>query len=192
MTWTLETDTIYLNHGAFGSCPAEVLAVQTAFRERLEREPVRFLGRELGGLLDEARGTLAEFVGADPDELAFVPNATTGVNAVLRSLRFEPGDELLTTDHAYNACRNALDWVAARSGGRMLAARRPVPLSSEDELFAPCLAGVTGRTRLALLDHVSSQTALVWPMARIVAALRQRGVDTLVDGAHAPGMIALD
>ena len=192
MTWLLEKETIYLNHGAFGACPAEVLAVQSAYRERLEREPVRFLGRELERLLDETRATLAAFVGADPDELAFVPNATTGVNAVLRSLRFEPGDEILSTDHAYNACRNVLDWVAARSGARVVTVRARFPLTSEEELVAPILAAVTARTRLALLDHVASQTALIWPIARIVAALRERGVDTLVDGAHAAGMIALD
>jgi isopenicillin-N epimerase len=190
--FTLDPDVVYLNHGAFGACPRVVLEAQAAWRARLEREPVRFLGRELEPLLDEARAGLAAFVGAEPDDLAFVGNATAGVNAVLRSLRFEPGDEILVTDHAYNADRNAVDWVAQRSGARVVTARVPFPVGSAEELVRPVLAAATPRTRLALLDHVSSQTALVWPIAELVAALQGRGVDVLVDGAHAPGMIPLD
>src|SRR5437764_385208 len=109
----------FLNHGSFGACPRAILDEQTRLRERLEREPVRFMLRELPPLLDEARAAVGRFVGADPDDLAFVPNATTGVNAVLRSLDFAPGDELLTTDQAYNACKNTLDYVAARAGARV-------------------------------------------------------------------------
>jgi isopenicillin-N epimerase len=190
--WTLEPGVTFLNHGAFGACPISVLEEQARLRARLEAQPVRFMLRELEPLLDGARGTLAGFLGADAGDLAFVPNATTGVNAVLRSLKLAPGDEIVTTDHGYPACRNALDHVAARAGARVVVAAVPFPLRSPDEVTAAVLAVVSDRTRLALLDHVTSPTALVWPVAELVAALRARGVDALIDGAHAPGMLPLD
>jgi isopenicillin-N epimerase len=190
--WTLDPAVTFLNHGSFGACPAPVLAAQAEWRARLERQPVRFMARELEGLLDEARAVLAAFVGAIPGDLAFVPNATSGVNAVLRSLVFAPGDELLTTDHAYNACKNALHFVAERSGAVVVVAKVPFPLDGPATVVESVLARVTPRTRLALLDHVTSPTGLVWPIAELVQALAERGVETLVDGAHAVGMLPLD
>jgi isopenicillin-N epimerase len=169
-----------------------VLEAQSRLREQLEREPVTFLVRELEGRLDEARAALARFVGARPDELAFVPNATTGVNAVLRALPLDAGDELLVTDHEYNACRNVLDYVAARAGATVVVAHVPFPVASEDELVHAVLAPCSPRTRYALVDHVTSPTGLVLPVARIVRDLAARGVEVLVDGAHAPGMVPLD
>src|SRR4051812_43091284 len=162
--WTLEPNITFLNHGSFGACPASVLQEQARLRARLEAQPVRFMLRELEPLLDGARATLAGFLGADASDLAFVPNATTGVNAVLRSLVFAPGDEIVTTDHGYGACRNALDYVAARTGARVVVASVPFPLRSPDEVVTAILAAVSDRTRLALLDHVTSPTALVWPL----------------------------
>jgi isopenicillin-N epimerase len=190
--WALDPAVAFLNHGSYGACPRPVLEAQQRLREELEREPVRFLGRQLESRLDTARATLGVFVGADPDDLAFVPNATTGVNTVLRSLALAPDDELLTTDHAYNACRNALDFVAGRTGARVTVVRVPFPLDAEARVEEAILGAVTPRTRLALIDHVTSPTGLVLPLGRLVAALAERGVDVLVDGAHAPGMLALD
>ena len=161
-------------------------------REEMERGPVDFLWRNLEGPLDAARAEVACLVQATPDTIAFVPNATSAVNAVLRSLEFAPGDELLTTDHAYNACRNVLVEVARRSGARVTVAAIPFPIAGPEQAVAAVLASVTPRTRIALLDHVTSPTALVLPMAEMVRALAARGVETLVDGAHAPGMLPLD
>ncbi len=190
--WLLDPKVVYLNHGAFGACPRPVLEFQTQLRQRLERQPMQFLVRDLEPLLDVARGTLAKFVGAEPDNLVFVPNTTAGVNTVLRSLDFAPGDELLVTNHEYNASRNALEFAAERSGARVVVVEIPFPLRSVEEIIAPILAAITLRTRLALLDHVTSQTGLVMPVERLVAELSARGVETLVDGAHAPGMVPLN
>jgi isopenicillin-N epimerase len=190
--WLLDPDVARLNHGAFGACPRAVLAAQEEFRLQMEREPVRFFFREREPLLDAARNALAGLLSAAPEDLVFVRNATEGVNAVLRSLRFAQGDELLVTDHAYNACRNVVEYVARASGARVVVARVPMPIAAEDEAVDAILAAASDRTRLAMLDHVTSPTALVLPIARIVHLLADRGIDTLVDGAHAPGMIPLD
>jgi isopenicillin-N epimerase len=190
--WPLDRGVAFLNHGSYGACPTEVLRHQAALRAEMEAEPVRFLGRELDGRLDAAREALAAFVGADPDDLAFISNATGGVNAVLRSLAFSQGDEVLTTDHCYAACRNSLDYVAGRSGVKVNVAVVPFPGSSNDAVVDAVLAKVTPRTRLALLDHITSPTGIILPIERLVAELARRGVETLVDGAHAPGMVPLD
>jgi isopenicillin-N epimerase len=190
--WALDPAVIYLNHGSFGACPREVLQAQARLRLEMEREPVDFLDSTLPERLDAARRELAMFLGCDSTGLAFVTNATAGVNAVLRSLRFEPGDELLVTNHTYAACRKTAEFVAARSGARMILARLPFPVGSEAEIIAAVLACVSPRTRLALLDHVTSPTALVLPIARLVRELHARGIETLVDGAHAAGMVPLE
>jgi len=190
--WTLDPSVVFLNHGSFGACPREVLEHQAALRAEMAAEPVRFLSRELDGRLDQARAALGAFLGADPDDLGFVPNATSGVNAVLRSHAFAAGDELLTTDHAYNACRNALEYVAERMGARVIVVPVPFPVASPEAIIDGVLARVTPRTRLALLDHVTSPTGIVLPIARLCAELGARGVEVLVDGAHAPGMVPLD
>lgn len=182
----------FLNHGSFGACPKQVLEFQQRLRSQIEHEPLRFFGREWEPLLDDARSKLAAFVGADVQDLVFVPNATTGVNSVLRSLTFSPEDEILTTNHEYNACRNALDFIASRTGARVVVAKVPFPIDSPQQIVAAVIERVSAKTRLALLDHVTSQTGLIFPIQELAKELQQRGVDTLVDGAHAPGMISLD
>lgn len=190
--WLLDPSVIFLNHGSFGSCPRPVLEFQQAIRLRMERQPVQFFVRDLDPLLDEARSALARFLGAAPENLVFVPNATAGVNTVLRSLEFERGDEVIVTNHEYNACRNALEVVAARSGLNVVVAEIPFPLRDDKQIIEPILRAVTPRTRLLLVDHITSQTALIFPLERIVSQLSARGIDTLVDGAHAPGMVPLN
>lgn len=188
----LDPSVAFLNHGSFGACPRAVTRARAQRLARLESQPVRYYVRELLDEQDRARETLAAFVGADPQDLVFVTNATAGVNTILASRRLEPGDELLVTDHGYNACRNALEALAARTGARVVVAALPFPVAHADELVAPILEAVGPRTRLALLDHVTSPTGLVLPLERLVGPLREAGVFVLVDGAHAPGMLDLD
>jgi len=190
--WGLDPRVVMLNHGSFGACPRAVLEAQQRLRRQMEREPVRFFLREMQPLLDASRRTLAELLGADFRNLVFVRNATSAVNAVLRSLRFSPGDELLLTDHAYNACRNVVHFVAGRTGAQVVTAPVPFPVESEDQVVEAIIARVGERTRLAMLDHITSPTAVIFPIERLVRELDRLGVDTLVDGAHAPGMVPLE
>ena len=190
--WLLDPDVIYLNHGSFGATPRIVLEAQDEFRRRMEEEPVSFLVRELEPLLDATRAELGRFLGASPDDLAFVPNATTGVNSVLRSLDLRSGDELLVTSHEYNACRNTLDFVAEHAGAKVIVVDIPFPIASPDDVIDRIITATSHRTRILLVDHITSQTALVFPIDRIVREMTSRGVDTLVDGAHVPGMLPLE
>ena len=190
--WKLDPEITFLNHGSFGACPTRVLARQSELRTQMEGEPLRFFMRELEPLLDAARASLAAFVHAPSSDIAFVNNATAGVNTVLRSLRLEPGDELLTTSHVYNACRNAMEYVAAQCDARVVIAPVPFPIQSPGEVVQSVLERVTPRTRLVLLDHITSPTGLILPIEDILPTLHEKGIDTLVDGAHAPGMIPLD
>ncbi len=190
--WPLEDGLTFLNHGSFGACPKPVTEEQSRLRLEMERNPVRFLWREIEGRLDAARAEVARFVGADVEELAFVSNATTAVNSVLRSQEFHPGDELIATDHGYNACNNVLTECARRSGAKVLIARIPFPIAGPKDVVSAILDAVTPRTRLVLVDHVTSPTALVLPVEELIRELEPRGISVFVDGAHAPGMLSLN
>jgi isopenicillin-N epimerase len=190
--FSLDPNVIYLNHGAFGACPLVVQEAQREFRDRLERNPVHFFVRELERGLDETRAVLGPFIGANPDDLGFVPNATAGVNTVLTALDFEPGAEIVINDHTYPACSNAVKYWAARRGLRVKVAKIPFPTQTAEQLTQAILAEVTPRTKLVLIDHVTSPSGLIMPLQRLVATLRERGIDSLIDGAHGPGMLPVD
>lgn len=189
--WALDDSIHFLNHGSYGATPKVVLARQSELRARLESEPVRFMAREYEPLLDATRAKLAAFVGAQREDLVFVTNATSGVNAVLRSLDFAPGDELLTTSHGYNACTNVLRAVAEWTGAKVVVAPLPFPTRGSDELEAAVLSCVTAKTRLVLLDQITSPTAIILPVERLVKQLEGRGIPVLVDAAHVPGHLAM-
>ncbi len=190
--WGLDPNVLHLNHGSFGACPREVLASQQELRDELERDPTGFLVHRHESLTDRARAALGAFLGAPADDLVFVPNATTGVNAVLRSLPLSPGDELLATNHEYNACRNVLEHVAARRAAKVVIAGLPFPVRHHQELIDAVLERISPRTRLVLIDHVTSPSALILPIEPIVRQCAERGIWTLIDGAHGPGMLPLD
>ncbi len=190
--WSLARQITFLNHGSFGACPQVVLAEQQRLRSQMELDPVRFFMQDFEPLLDDARHKLAQFVGASPEDLVFVPNATTGVNTILRSLHFHPGDEILTTDHTYNACQNALNVVGERENIQIVRAPVPFPLESPDQIIESVMQKVTPKTKLVLLDHATSQTGLIFPIEKLISQLTKLGIDTLIDGAQAPGMVSID
>ncbi len=190
--WKLDERVAFLNHGSFGACPIPVLEYQAQLRDAMERNPVRFLVNEYPERLNAVRQQVAQFVNARSEDIVFVNNTTSGVNAVLRSLVFAPGDEILTTDHTYGACRNAIDYVCARTGAKVVVANVPFPISEPRQVVDALLARASNKTRLAVVDHVTSITGLVFPIEQIVSALYRRGIETLVDGAHALGMLPVD
>ena len=201
--WLLDPEITYLNHGTVGATPRAVLAVQAAIRDEIERQPSRFLLRELAGVgvgvprressrLRAAAVEVASFVGVRSEDLVLLDNATTGVNAVLQSLSLGEGDEVLLTDHAYGSVARTAAFVAARCGARVRTVTVPMPLPGLGDLIEAIAAGIGARTRIAVIDHITSLTALVFPVAEIAARCRARGVPVLVDGAHGPGAVALD
>ncbi|HEV2005453.1 MAG TPA: aminotransferase class V-fold PLP-dependent enzyme [Candidatus Limnocylindrales bacterium] len=190
--WRLDPEFTFLNHGSFGACPVPVLEYQRSLIDRLEARPIQFLDRDLLELMDGARREVATFIGADPDGLVVVPNATAGVVTVLRSLRFRSGDELLTTDHEYNAILTALQAVAEDQRAVVVRAAIPLPVRHPEEIVEALLSAVTPRTRIAVVSHVTSPTGIVLPIETIVRELDRLGVDTVVDAAHSPGMVHVD
>lgn len=190
--WQLDSNICFLNHGSFGATPTVILNYQQQLRTELEKNPVDFLARKLEKKLDIAREKLAQFIGGDPENLVFVPNATFGVNTVLRSLSFAPGDEILITNHTYNACRNAVNFVTSGTKVTLKVVSIPFPINSPQQIVDAILEGVSPRTRLALIDHITSPTALIFPIEKIVKELSKQGIETLVDGAHAPGFLPLN
>ncbi|MBU0723477.1 MAG: aminotransferase class V-fold PLP-dependent enzyme [Alphaproteobacteria bacterium] len=190
--WNLREDIVFLNHGSYGATPEPVLAEQRRWRDRMESNPVNFMKRVLPDALESAKARLAAFLGAGPADLAFVDNATSGVNTVLRSLDFQPGDEILINSHTYNAVKQTCLHIAARSGAVLVEADIPYPLSGPQPIVEAITARLSARTRLVILDHITSPTATIMPLAPLIAAAKAAGALVLVDGAHAPGMLPLD
>ena len=200
--WLLDPDITYLNHGTVGAPPARVLRTQQALRDEMDRQPSRFVLRELNGhqpmpwrresRLREAIGHVAPFLGSRPEDLVFVPNVTTGLNAVLRSVPLGPGDEVAITDLGYGAVALAAGVVTRDRGAVLRTVEMPYPLRDAGDVVDTIVRALTPRTKLLVVDHITAQTALVLPVAAIVRECHARGVPVLVDGAHAPGAIALD
>ena len=190
--WGLDPDFLTVNHGSFGATPRVVLAEQDRWRKRMEAQPTRFFSLEVPGALREAAAVLARFLGAASEDVVFVPNATTGCNAVLRSLRFRAGDEVLHVSHVYNAVRNTIAYTAERAGASVVVAELPFPRPEPTAVLKSIERAITGRTRIVVMDHITSGSALVLPLEDIVKLCHTAGVPVLVDGAHGPGQVALD
>jgi isopenicillin-N epimerase len=189
----LRPDMTFLNHGSFGACPAPVFAAYQQWQRELEAQPVEFLGRRIAGLLAEARAALAMYVGCESsDDLTFVPNATHAINIVARSLDLQPGDEVLATDHEYGAVDRTWRFICGQRGAHYIRQPIALPLSDPAEVVAQLWAGVTPRTKVIVVSHITSPTALTFPVAAICARARAAGIISVIDGAHAPGQIALD
>jgi isopenicillin-N epimerase len=188
----LDDDVVFLNHGSFGACPEPVFRVYQEWQRELERNPVEFLARRLEGLLDEARAALAAFVGVDAEGLAFLPNATAAVNTVARSLDLGPGDEVLATDQEYGAMELVWRDVCERAGATYVAQPVELPSESAAAVGDAIWAGVSDRTRVLFVSHITSMTAMRMPVAELCRRAREAGIVTVVDGAHGPGQLDLD
>ena len=189
--WDLDPELVFLNHGSFGATPRAVMEEQRKWQRQMERNPVGFMEDELPAMLDRARVAVGHHLRCDPDDLALIENATSGVNGVLRSLRFAPGDELLVPDHAYKACRNVLDYVASRSNARVVTVEIPFPIEGPEVVIERVLDAVTDRTALAMLDTVTSPTGLRMPFEPLIEELERRGIQVLLDAAHGIGLLDL-
>lgn len=190
--WPLEPNMVFLNHGSYGATPTEVLEVQSHWRRKLEEQPCQFINNIAPREIRTAADSLAQFLGAQGNDLAFVENTTAGINAVLRSFPFCEGDEVVVSDHIYNAVRNTLNFVLEPKGARLAVAKLGLPIPGDDAIVETIFSVVTASTRLIVIDHVASVSAVKFPVAQIAAAARVRGIPVLVDGAHAPGMLDLD
>ncbi len=190
--WPLEPEMIFLNHGSYGAAPHAVLEAQADWRRQLEAQPCQFINSVAPAAIRDSAAALASFIGARADDTVFVENTTSGLNAVLRSLPLSRGDEIVISDHIYNATRNTVRFVAERAGAEVRVAQIGLPVTGEDQIFDAVTAALGPRTKLLVIDHVASITAVIFPVARIAAAAAAQGIPVLVDGAHAPGMLDLD
>ncbi|KAI1123943.1 pyridoxal phosphate-dependent transferase [Nemania abortiva] len=190
--WQIRSDIVYLDNGAFGACPTVVVEKQQQVRRWIEENPHEFFERNYISSWEASRKALASFLHAEAADLVFTPGATHGMNVVIQSLSFEVGDEIITTNHAYSSVRLVLDHVAKRFDAHIVVIDVPLEVSEPDALLQRILASVTPRTRFAVIDHVPSRSGLIFPIKEIVSELAALNIDTLVDGAHAPGMIPLD
>jgi isopenicillin-N epimerase len=188
----IRPDVVFLNHGSFGACPRPVFERYQRWQLELERQPVEFLGRRFEELMYRARSVLGRYVGADPEDLVYVPNATTGLNVIARSLALRPGDEVLATDHEYGALDRTWRFVCRRRGATYINQPVPLPVSSAEGVVEAIWSGVTRRTRVLFVSHITSPTALILPVAELVRRCRERGIVSIVDGAHGPGQLPLD
>jgi len=188
----LDPDIVFLNHGSFGACPRPVFERYQWWQRELERQPVEFLGRRLAELMAAARTSLANYLNADADEVVYFPNVTAALNAVARSLPLEEGDEILTTDHEYGALERTWTFVAEHREARIVVRELTPPLGEPDDIVETIWAGVTPRTRVLFLSHVTSPTALIFPIAPLIARAKAAGIWTVIDGAHAPGQVPID
>lgn len=188
----LDPNIVFLNHGSFGACPKRVFDDYQRWQLELERQPVEFLGRRITTLLAEARAKLAEYVGAATDEVVYFPNPTTAINMVARSLNLKPGDEILTTEHEYGAMDRTWRFVCNKTGARYIHHPIRLPVTSHEEFVEAFWAGTTERTRAIFISHITSPTALIFPVQEICRRAREAGLLSVVDGAHAPGQIPLN
>lgn len=188
----LDPSIIFLNHGSFGACPRPVFEVYQDWQRQLEYQPVEFLGRRVLDLLAHARGELALYLNVEPDDVVYIPNPTTAINMVVRNLDLKPGDEILTTNHEYGAMDRTWRFICIKTGAIYKHQTIPLPVSTEDEIVNSLWQGVTPNTKIIFISHITSPTALKFPVKEVCDLARRAGLISIVDGAHAPGQIQLD
>ena len=188
----LDPDIIFLNHGSYGATPRPVFETYQAWQRKLETQPIKFLGRNTAGYLKEAREALGTYLNVSDHDLVFIPNATFGVNAVAQSLELKEGDEVLSSDQEYGACNNIWMYLSEKRGFTYKKQPLDLPIKSAEDILGTFWQGVTKRTKVIFLSHITSPTALIFPIKEICARARAAGIITVIDGAHAPGQLELD
>lgn len=188
----LDPGIVFLNHGSFGATPRPVFEKYQWWQRELEHQPVEFLGRRFNDLMREARTSLANYIHTDADNLVYVPNATTGLNIVARSLHLDPGDEILTTDHEYGALDRTWQFLCRKTGAVYMRQPIPMPVTTAEAFVEQFWSGVTARTRIVFLSHITSPTALIFPVQEICRRARAAGIISIVDGAHTIGQLPLN
>jgi len=188
----LDPDVHFLNHGSFGACPRPVFDVYQNWQRELERQPVEFMGRRYHGLMNDSREHLAQYINAAPEDLIYVPNATYGMNIVARSLDLQPGDEILSTDHEYGAINHLWTFICEKTGAKLISQPITLPIVSDEQVLEQLWAGVSPRTKVISISHITSPTAVTFPVEAICKRARDAGILIVVDGAHAPGQLDLD
>jgi isopenicillin-N epimerase len=190
--WALDQEIVFLNHGSFGATPKAITEKQIALLRRFEAEPIRFMVREMYDLYYSSLGKLAKFVGAKESNLVFLKNTTAGVNTILHSLKFDAGDEILIHSHAYGACVNTIKFYAEKNNVKVNCADIPFPIKSPDEVVEGFVKALTPKTKLVLLDHITSPTGIIFPVEQLTKIMREKNIEVLIDGAHAPGQLHLE
>ena len=188
----LDPNVIFLNHGSFGATPRPVFDVYQDWQHRLERQPVQFIANQLPEYLAVSRQALGKYIHAEPDNLVYIPNATYGLNIVARSLDLGKADEVLTTDHEYGACTHVWQFLSQKHGFQIVQQHIPLPIAAPEVVLEQFWQGVTAKTRVIYLSHITSTTAIHFPVEAICKRARKAGILTIIDGAHAPGQIPLD
>ena len=188
----IREDVVFLNHGSFGACPRPVFRTYQSWQLELERQPVEFLGRNLTETMRVPRIALAKELGTSEDNIVGLTNATLGLNIVAQSLSLKPGDQILTTDHEYSALEKTWAYVCRKTGAEVVVVKVPMPLTSEAQFTDAIMSGMTDRTRVLFLSHITSPTALLFAIERSIAEARKRGIWSVIDGAHTPGHIKLE
>jgi isopenicillin-N epimerase len=190
--WQLDESLTYLNHAQYGATPARVMRAQAQIRERMERDPTRFLKVDLEPMMDGVREKLGPFLGCSPADLGMMRNATYALCTILRNTPFKAGDEILITDQEYPSLQNELDRLQATQGVKIVKAVIPFPIASAHVVLERLMALLTPKTRMVMVSHITSASAMIYPVASIVREMNERGIDTVIDGAHSPGQIHVD
>lgn len=188
----IDENVIFLNHGSYGACPRKVFRIYQDFQNELEQQPVEFLSRRAPEFLAEARKELAEYLNIGANDVVYFPNPTTAINMVVRSLNLQPGDEILTTDHEYGAMDRTWRFICQKTGAKYITKSIPLPVTSHADFVGTFWSKVSSRTKVIFLSHITSPTALIFPVEEICMRARQYGILSIVDGAHSPGQIPLD
>ncbi len=188
----LDENIVFLNHGSFGACTKSVFKEYQKFQKQFESHPVHFVEQEISGLLAESRAALSKFLSVDPKDIVLIPNPTTALNEIVRSLDIKPGDEILTTNHEYGAMSKTWEFITEKTGAGLKSAKFPLPILSQEYIVEKLISEITPMTRIIFISHITSPTAMIFPVKKVCEIAKERGIISIIDGAHAPGQIPLD